>query len=117
MRCPGCGTISFDHHEVCKRCGTDLRGLKGLLWEGVSADESINWFELAYSAKRAIIENGGANQIKGQTRLVDIDVSDLVSDEFKPKKDEAVGLDPDLLKRAAANEEFQRRLNDIIEEN
>ncbi len=107
MRCPKCGRISFDHLESCRKCGTDLTGLREQLGEFFSPNSSLNWFELLRGS--SVQEHEEPAEAGG---LGSLDVSDLTSPA--PAVEEVVDLNPEDLEEAAVSEELDRALDGLM---
>ncbi len=76
MRCTKCGNISWDHLDVCKACGEELRAIKEALGSFPQPEEGFSWFD---SVKREVKSPSAEGDMP--VDLSKIDVSDLVEEK------------------------------------
>jgi hypothetical protein len=123
MRCPKCGTISFDHVKQCEKCGRDLSSVSELLGIFYSENRELDWFNL--SLEPAAVDSPEAvgdappEIVMPDTPpqvLEGIDISDLV--ETKPSEVEAdldINMELDELQNITLDEDFNNALDEVIE--
>ncbi len=128
MRCPKCGFISFDYVNNCEKCGRDLTETVALLGLGIVDTADFSWFGLQEAEDtqgippvyEAVPEESGAEGEAPGLDLAEIDVSDLISDEYDAdaleELDEAVLLDEEVIETVAVDHEFQQALDEVIAE-
>lgn len=116
MRCPKCGTISFDWMKQCEKCGKELRDLARSLGLDAEGGEGINWFALDSSSA----QEGSSAAAGAGPDLSSIDVSDLMA----PDAQEPAGVDDDgppeidaeEVARIASDENLSRTLDQVIQQ-
>ncbi len=119
MRCPKCGYISFDYVSNCEKCGRDLGDTAGMLGSFIMVNSDLDWFQKPDSggaAEDAAAATAVQSEIEAPAvDLAAIDVSDLVQDEMADM-DEITVLDSSILETVAEDENFQKALDDVINE-
>ncbi|MDD3553783.1 MAG: hypothetical protein PHC35_04600 [Deltaproteobacteria bacterium] len=106
MRCPKCGTIDFDYLTACPYCKTDLTKIKEKLGGFVQPPaEPVKWLTT------------NKTTISPAVSLQELDVSDLVRDDYSAGEPVSIELEPlDIdVKDISQNEEFKKKLNQLDE--
>lgn len=117
MRCPKCGSTSFDHMDSCEKCGRDLSDTRRQLGGFPKPDSSLNWLEIVAGAEAGSTDFAGKEETSRTVDLSSIDVTDLVGEEDKPKIDDYAGeIDAATIEAAAEDEKFQAALGQLLGE-
>ncbi len=118
MRCPKCGTISFDWVRQCEKCGKDLTDLAGVLGLDAEASEEVDWFSMPDQPDQPNqVDEARPGDAPSPPDLSAIDVSDLVA----PPAGNAAGeadpeIDADEVARIAGDEMLSRTLDRVIQQ-
>jgi hypothetical protein len=100
MRCPECGTISFDHLDRCGKCQTDLTSerlrlnLLGIKPNPISLKEILDR-DAQISRKKTSQEKEGASA-KAQASAVPEALGSTLGGGLSLSLDDPISLDPDL---------------------
>ena len=115
MRCPKCGSISFDYLENCPKCGQDLREISAGLGGFAKPDPELMWLgkdskadSIKTEPEAPIVEQEAGNSVD----LSKIDVSDLV--DVSTTDIDMEGIDSSDLETAADDEVFQQALDQVL---
>ena len=110
MRCPKCGSISFDYLENCSKCGQDLREISAGLGGFAKPDPELMWLGKDSKADSIKTEPEAGNSMD----LSEIDVSGLVD---VPGTDTDVEeIDSSDLKSVADDTGFQQALDQVLKD-
>ncbi|MEZ0328112.1 MAG: hypothetical protein ABWK15_00835 [Dissulfuribacterales bacterium] len=104
MRCPKCGTIDFDYLTTCPYCKTDLTKIKEKLGNFVQPPaEPVKWLTISNKT------------ISPAVSLQELDVSDLVRDDYGAGESVAVELEPlDIdVQAISQDEDFKKKLDQL----
>jgi hypothetical protein len=115
MRCPKCGTISFDWVRQCEKCGKDLGELASVLGLDAEVSEEVDWFSMPDQPDQ--VDGAQPGDAPSPPDLSAIDVSDLVA----PPTGKAAGetdpeIDADEVARIAGDEMLSRTLDRVIQQ-
>ncbi|MBA4394205.1 MAG: hypothetical protein C0407_11695 [Desulfobacca sp.] len=99
MRCPECGTISFDHLDRCSKCQTDLTSerlrlnLLGIRPNPISLKEILD--QEAQISRRKSRQEKKEAPIKAQTSVQPEGPGLTLGEGFSLSSDDSISLDPD----------------------
>ncbi len=104
MRCPKCGTIDFDYLTTCLYCKTDLTKIKEKLGNFMQPPaEPVKWL------------NEHQPTVSPAAYLQELDVSDLVRDDYGVGEPVSIELEPlDIdIKDISSSEELKKKLDQL----
>ena len=117
MRCPKCGSISFDYLENCSKCGQDLSKISAGLGGFAKPDTELIWLNMNFKAdgvktepEAPIVEQEAGNSVD----LSKIDVSDLV--DVSTTDIDMEEIDSSDLKSVADDTGFQQALDQVLKD-
>ena len=110
MRCPKCGSISFDYLENCSKCGQDLREISAGLGGFAKPDPELMWLGKDSKADSIKTEPEAGNSVD----LSEIDVSDLV--DVSTTDIDMEKIDSSDLKSVANDTGFQQALDQVLKD-
>ena len=110
MRCPKCGSISFDYLENCSKCGQDLREISAGLGGFAKPDPELMWLGKDSKADSIKTEPEAGNSMD----LSEIDVSDLVG--VSTTDTDVEKIDSSDLKSVANDTGFQQALDQVLKD-
>ena len=112
MRCRKCGTISFDHHKQCAKCGQDLSSIMAMIGEFYAPPSGFSWFEETGSTENMEDSPSTAGPETVELKAVDIsELSEQSSEKMEIEPD--IEIDTETLNKLAEDEIFKEALEKV----
>lgn len=123
MRCPKCGTISFDYLKRCGKCGKELGEVAKNLGNFYHTDREFDWFRTKISSNSAPNSNFPPSpppvmdtvEEAPPVKLDDIDISDLV-EEKELSGESPIELNIDDIETITLNDDLKNAIDDVMKD-